>query len=330
MNLTKCYQIKQIDFKNLLKYFKRISQIEKIFLNYCGNLTWTNGLRSLKFESLHTFDILSVKIDFVNLLDVVNNLKLKEIAFSLPVDIVLKKKNSIDFNGFSNIEDISIELRAPVCENFYDMLDHFLAVKQLELFAKIKINLNFSFDSFKHQFRSLKSFVASGNIYFTENTIFNSLRSLKDFHVNIYYNCLNFNFYDQIKTLNEHLKLKNFKVNITNEFSYENNSQQVIRKQRVEIDDFFDTLCSQNFIRNLEKFELSRSIRFECLLTSISNFKSQLRDNLFLKTVDFRDIHLHSSESICQTLANLECKKNEKNCLFIHLLNQIFINVFNF
>ena len=102
-----------------------------------------------------------VKIDIVDLSNLVNKLQLKEIAFTLPEF----HENKYEFKGFNEILKISIEIKNCLNKCLLDLLDNFIACERLEFFSNNRLNLSLN-HNFCHQFKNLKALIGSGSIYF--------------------------------------------------------------------------------------------------------------------------------------------------------------------
>ena len=126
---------------------------QSLNLNFCYNLTWKSVstlMKKLKFKLLTHLDIISIKIDFNDILKLVNSNKLKEISFSLNESSGADKDK--DLNGFSQIETIRIDLNV-ITHLLFDLLDSFINVNRLEIFSSkpfFRSKLKFNFNKFKN------------------------------------------------------------------------------------------------------------------------------------------------------------------------------------
>lgn len=236
-----------------------------------------------------------VKIEIGDLTKLVNVLKLNEIAFTLPETHGSKS----ELKRFNEIENISIEIRTCVNKCLIDLMNNFTACKKLELFSNKRLNLSLNFEVFSHQFKNLKALIGSGSVYFNIADILQ--KKLESFNLKVHNNSLN--IIETIQSLKQSHKFKNLELNLTRDSFPLLNVSQV--NEQIEI----DHLTSELLTNDLEEFKLTRPLRFDCVLNSVRSFKiSNSKWNL--KTLDLKDIHIHSSESICEMLANLK-----SNCI---------------
>lgn len=284
MILSDCYNLKANDFKEYAKFFDDPNQIEILNLNFCYNLTWKSVstlMKKLKFKLLTHLDIISIKIDFNDILKLVNSNKLKEISFSLNESSGADKDK--DLNGFSQIETIRIDLNV-ITQLLFDLLDSFINVNRLEIFSSkpfFRSRLKFYFNKFKNPFSKLKELVVlpSSSILFDYNEVRQIVQRLKKFSIS-------FNLTDN--------HFENINLNEIKHFG------TIINK--IEIDNLLENV---NFDVNnhLETLQLKESSNIECILNKIP-FK--IENLIHLNTLDFRDIHIHSTDSICKLLSNLK------------------------
>lgn len=243
---------------------------------------------------------MSVKINLSDLLSLANNNQLNEIAFTMPQKLTGKE----NLKGFNRIRTISMELVKIDSSILMDLFDNFESCQNLELFSETRLILDLNFDNLENKFADLISFIGSGKVYFhivTESKdILTQLledRQLKEFHFNIY---LKFSSPDKVERVLKQTSFKEFEYNLTND------SFDLRRINRVdnqcEIDNFVTELCTESFLSNLVSFKLKRALDCECMLNTIETFKL----GTSLKTLDLKAIHIHSTDSICQTLANLK------------------------
>ena len=121
INLAKCYQLKHTDLKSILKHYKKPElDILSLDLNFCYNISWTNGLRSLNFQSLNILKIMSLKISTPDLVNLINSCpELQEIAFTVPETYTSGEKYKSYSRGISKAA-ILLEYSGI----FQDLLNH--------------------------------------------------------------------------------------------------------------------------------------------------------------------------------------------------------------
>ena len=304
LNLSRSYRTNYVEFRDLLKYYKNSTELKAVDLNFCYNLGWTTRLsRMIPYDSLKSLRVLSVKIKLCDLLELVNSLALQELAFTLVDDNSINTKGKTTFEGLQAIQMITIELKCHMNQIFVNLMNNFVNVQRLELFSSNKFHFKLNLQQFTHKFIKLEELLTHGCVHIGLEAAYSYLTKLKLFSFTINLNHLNLDIIENIKSIkNKHL-LKHFDYAISHE---PENMSPV--NGLIEINNKLSDLCDLNFLKSLESFKLRKAINFGCLLTNIAPLKLQFDLNCNLTTLDLKEIHIHSTESICKLIAQLNCK----------------------
>lgn len=262
-------------------------------LNFCYNFIWKSIKTSenLNLTSLTNLNLLSIDIHFSDILKIVNLNKssLKEISFSY--DGTLPTTTTDYLNNFSGIEILTIDLieTSRIDLNLHTSLlslfNKCLNLKRLEIFSSkprtTRSNYLFSFNKFtNNKFQYLNELIldTTSKISVCSGELNEILKRLKLFS-------LTFNGDNQwLINANDNLnRIKHLCLNNNDDLL---SSFQSIANNKLE------TIC---FIQQ------TNSIIFTC---SLDYFKSMP----YLKILDLKHVHLHSTESICYLIStNLKC-----------------------
>ncbi len=312
VDLSRCYQLKLRDLKELLKNFIKISSLASLNLNFCTHLTWNRTLGS--FQSLAKLNLISVNIQLADLISLVNsNSNLKEIAFTMPGDL----GKTTDLGCFKKIHSVSIDItnlfesrnQTPILKK---LLNSFVECRNIEIFSEKKLHLDFSLDQLENKLTKLESFICSGKIwqrYSSSTTVLNLAeelllnRPLVLFHFNLQLNPTSINV-EKIRELQQRNNFKRLELNLTR-YSFDLTRTSVVNNQ-FEIDNFLIDLCSGAFLSGLDSFKIMRGSKCECVLNTVSPFRFDTGSSLV--TLDLKQIHIHSTDSICKQLASLTRK----------------------
>jgi len=275
-------------------------------------LKWNQNF--VPFQSLKKLNLLSVNINLADLISLVNNnTNLKEIAFTMTNDI----GKTIDLRALNKIHTATIDI-TNLCETsnqiviLKTLLNSFVECKNLEIFSEKNYNLYFGFDELENKFTKLESFICSGKIWqsYNSNTTGLNLNLAEEILINRCLPLFNFNLklnhtsinIDKIRELKQRNNFKSFELNLTR-YSFDLATTRIINNQ-FEIDNYLNDLCTGDFLVSLESFKVRRGIKCECVLNTITPFR--IETGSLLNTLDLKEIHIHSSDSICMQLANLK------------------------
>jgi hypothetical protein len=271
----------------------------------------------ISFDSLKSLRILSIKIKLGDLFDMVNSLELEELAFTLVEDNSINTKGKTTFKGFQAIQMITIELKCHMNQMLVNLMNNFVNVESLSLFSPNKFHLSLNLQQFTHKFIKLEELSTHGCVYIGLEAAHSYLTKLKYFYFTINLNNLNSNMIENIKFIKMKHPIKHFDFEISNEPA---NTMSPVNGL-IEINNKLNDLCNLNFIKNLESFKLRKSMNFGCLLTNIAPLKFQFDFNCYLITLDLKEIHIHSTESICKLIAQLNCRFFIKSKIFYNNSN---------
>ncbi len=282
------------------KFYFNLNGIETLNLNFCYSFQWKWIVNQNNFKSLTHLHLIGIYTSFENIILVTKSNQLKEISFSVDLNdkpFIFQNNDKLDnlpgaiykdLNSFSKISTICIDLIS-TSSSLTFLLNSFNNVSRLEIFSLKPSNssFNFSFNGLSNPFTNLSELIISE----TSNIIFNLAEI------------------DKIKS-----KLKKYCLPIlASDISMCNNlNLKGIKRLRTRIPSGSMTAMSEinniyldsQFDENLfESFELTKSSKVPVIFKSIP-FK--LDHAIHLKTLDLRNVHFHTSKSICKILSKLK------------------------
>jgi hypothetical protein len=302
--------------------------LEIININYCLNLAWLAPLRSIKFASLVQFHALSIKIELIDIINLIKTCpNLIEISFTISNELVgrarglevsadskLTKYNR-ELDCFKQIKAITIEIES-FSSLFIEIVNNCLKLNILKIIETLNsfdliVAQNLSMQMFANKFEQLNEImIYSKNIYFTNEEILNILEknSLKKFRLN---------FHPVLDNLSEFLK----NLIIHSKSSIEDiylkiekhdmliKSSHLLDQRLISIDSIFTEMIDSLSLNSSNG--LKRLIIASAKPSNIVLYENAYRLNelVNLNVLDLSNIHLHCTESVYKCISELKCIK---------------------
>lgn len=274
---------------------------------------------------------MSIKISTPDLIGLVTSCcRLQEIAFTVPETYTSGEKyksysrgksytSADNLKGFNQIKTISLEFK-PGFDRliFENLMDNFRACEHLEFYSKDEITVRTH-----KQLPEMTSFASSGNVYLTiteladflgllDKVQFFSLNVRKVNNLNrMYAKSVNFFRVENLKDFAIRSKLKRF------HYHFERGDLNFLQNRENTKEELIDLelngvtkLMESDFLFHLQSFKLSTADNCECVLKTVKPFALQSSASSNLKAIDLKDIHIHSTDSVCELLAELKRKLN--------------------
>ena len=321
-NLAQCRFLSVNNFRKILKYFHSPAHtLEVLDLNLLGAYKQQRfTLKSLKvasFQALKEFHALSINMAVQDIVDIVTDTNMHTISFTIQQK---NREEKCNFECFSKIERILVEFKTNSVESevFLALMNSLVNVLSLELYWSSRNGQKYLFDfrKFRNKFTKLRELTLQTSIYLMLVSYgLTFVNNLDRFNVNI-------DLEAESNDLLSSLIQKTAAVNMRVKRRFVDGSNYVFLN---EIDSFLiEPKIRDAFYEKLHKIEFLKDIGLsggQLTSTSFSNL-SMARH---LSVLDIRRVHLHSSESVCQILATLDCKLNFVLFFFSLLMSNLII-----
>ena len=323
--LTNCLDIDVFDLKSILKHYTKPQlALEQFDVSFCLHLNrhkLTNYIRFSKYKNLKELHALSINLEMDDIVKIVSQLNLRSLSLTLPVvGSETLKSGEYNLESFAKIESMVVQFKIPSFELFAYLMDSLLSLARLEIYfvEARQHKFKFNFQKFQtNKFSRLKELIfGTSNTFLHINDEEECARlvdQLEHFNLNIDIdnsNVLHDGGLIEHKFMSGLLsKIKNVNLILKN---YQSNSQfsaQLNEHSLLVIDDYLQELYASNIITQklndkLHRIQLNID-RLPCLLESCDSISLASAANLY--ELDLREIHLHSTHSVCKILADLSC-----------------------
>lgn len=322
-DFSKCYNLEDKDLKNCLKYYEdKLESLEIFNINFCYNLFSHRRkveLGSLipidRLKCLTEFHALTIKFELKDLINLVNTHTFKSLSLTVPSHQSLDNLRDDYFKGFNNIEDICVEFNLVSYRLFQKLGNSFVNVKKLEIYFNDNRShiFGFSFKQFPtNKFEKLEYLImGSDSIYSGLNDAlkdnFEIISRLKGFHINFTHETFLKTFNPNLVNIIDNLHTKIGSVQLKLTLAYLDKNYTDYNTGLYPGDETFKQFMDYYFLNrsriNLSKINLDCNINYPSYLTQIPF--DLAKNGTLLQHLDFSNIHIHSTDSICKILSEM-------------------------
>jgi len=288
----------------------------------------TNLAALQKFRHLVEIHALGAKLTIETLLKLVNtNPNLTNVSFSLlMVDLKGYHKRNFDFSGFNKIKSVTLEFKVSTHQLFIDVVNALNNVANLEMYFTEKYSkYNFHLSEFTNQFKSLNRLIfGTRNIHLQlvesveEKKLLGFLSQLTHFKLNLNESLMRGHVISQ-QILHLVSALKFTKVDIN--FNLFLSSQLNTLFGLFETYDLAMFRLPPLYAASLHSVAFNTN-KLPCICMGLPQ---QFFQSPNLTAIDLSNLHIHSTQSVCQMLSNLTSKFITTKFL-VYSIKSLFFN----